>query len=304
MSNHLRRRGFTLIELLVVIAIIGVLIGLLLPAVQAARESARRSQCQNNLKQIGLALHNYHAAHSSFPMGYVALSHTDPVYTSPGWGWATHILPQSEQGPLYNATNINLAIEHDANLTTRATMLSGYLCPSDRNTGRFTVTKRDGSSICEAQTISYAGNYGKLGDIEEDPQQGNGLFLRNLVVRLSDITDGSSNTFAVGERGSLLTRTAWSGAVNEGVCRISPGSPSSSREVHEGGVQALARAGSQAVVNAPNAEPDDFFSAHAGGAHYLMGDGSVMFIKATIDNEVYRALASRNQGEVIGRDAY
>ena len=226
------------------------------------------------------------------------------MYTSPGWGWATHILPQLEQATLYNATNINLAIEHAASLTTRTTMLSSYLCPSDRNTGRFMVTKRDGSSICEAQTISYAGNYGKLGDIEEVPQLGNGLFLRNVVVRLSDITDGSSNTFAVGERGSILTRTAWSGAVNEGVCRISPGSPSSSPEVQEGGVQALARAGRQAGVNAPKAEPDDFFSPHAGGAYYLMGDGSVIFIKQTINNEVYRALASRDQGEVISRDAY
>src|SRR5438045_3222233 len=91
------RRGFTLIELLVVIAIIGVLIALLLPAVQAAREAARKVQCRNNLKQVGIALHNYHDTQGTFPMGYVAWPDPDPEHTAPGWGWAALILPQMEQ---------------------------------------------------------------------------------------------------------------------------------------------------------------------------------------------------------------
>ncbi len=112
-------RGFTLIELLVVIAIIAILIALLLPAVQAAREAARRVQCTNNLKQIGFALHNYHDALGTFPMGYAARGkfadgHSD---TAPGWGWASMILPQLEQGPLFNAANMGLAVESPQNAT-------------------------------------------------------------------------------------------------------------------------------------------------------------------------------------------
>src|SRR6185437_888225 len=127
-----RRAGFTLIELLVVIAIIAVLIALLLPAVQAARESARRAGCQNNLKQIGLAMHNYHSTHDVFPMGYVAWTNADLNATSPGWGWGTAILPTMEQGALYNAANLNLPIEDPTNLTVRLTALGVYTCPTDR----------------------------------------------------------------------------------------------------------------------------------------------------------------------------
>ncbi|MFG0295400.1 MAG: DUF1559 domain-containing protein, partial [Maioricimonas sp. JB045] len=107
-----RRRGFTLIELLVVIAIIAILVALLLPAVQQAREAARRSQCKNNLKQIGLALHNYHDTHGSFPPGYIAryVSATDPASaeTGPGFAWGTMILPFLDQSPTYNQLNFSL----------------------------------------------------------------------------------------------------------------------------------------------------------------------------------------------------
>ena len=128
-----RRRGFTLIELLVVIAIIGVLIALLLPAVQAAREAARRSQCVNNLKQMGLALENYHDALGCFPMSYCAKfpfvdGATD---TANGWGWQTMILPQMEQGTLFSAVNFSLPVEGPQNTTVIQTRISSYLCPSD-----------------------------------------------------------------------------------------------------------------------------------------------------------------------------
>src|SRR6516164_5790063 len=107
-----RRYGFTLIELLVVIAIIAVLIGLLLPAVQNAREAARRIQCVNNLKQMGIALHTYHEANNTFPMGYVSWNNANMELTSPGWGWGALLLSQLEQAPLYSATNFSLPIEH------------------------------------------------------------------------------------------------------------------------------------------------------------------------------------------------
>ncbi len=295
--------AFTVIELLVVIAIIGVLVALLLPAVQAAREAARRVQCQNNLKQIGLALHGYHDSVESFPIGYMAWRSPDPLFAPPGWGWASSALPFLEQQPLYGAVNLLLRIEDQANQTVRLTPVAGYVCPSDRNTGRFTLTRADGSAIVDAQTNSYAANYGRGGEIADDPDVGNGLFVRNLIIAIRDITDGTSNTFAVGERGSILTRTAWAGVVQDGVCTVSPGSPTHSTSVEEGGVQTLAHTGSS-VVNGPDADPDDFFSAHAAGAYFLMGDGAVKFIKQTINTEVYRGLSSRNGGEVIGSDAF
>ena len=136
------RRG--LIELLVVIAIIGVLIGLLLPAVQAAREAARRAQCINNLKQIGVALHNYAGSHGVFPPGYVSAidrtvtnpcnqdaENANSIDLGPGWGWGSMILPQLEQPAIYHAINFSLSLGYAANDTASQSSISAYLCPSD-----------------------------------------------------------------------------------------------------------------------------------------------------------------------------
>lgn len=154
------KRGFTLIELLVVIAIIAILISLLLPAVQQAREAARRSQCKNNLKQIGLALHNYHDVHSAFPSGYVSYGTRDgsaPSWANldsttwdaaPGWGWAAMLLPSLDQAPLYNQLNINEACFAAENQTQVRTKLSVFLCPSTSGPyDEFTVLNEAGSPL-------------------------------------------------------------------------------------------------------------------------------------------------------------
>ncbi len=155
-----RRDGFTLIELLVVIAIIAVLIALLLPAVQAAREAARRIQCVNDLKQLGIALHNYHDALSVLPPGYIA---SRPFYdgetdTAPGWSWASMILPQLDNGPLYSSINVYLPIQASANTTATQTLLAALFCPSDQLPpgGTFPVTDGLGNTVATVAPSSYA----------------------------------------------------------------------------------------------------------------------------------------------------
>jgi prepilin-type N-terminal cleavage/methylation domain-containing protein len=298
-------RGFTLIELLVVIAIISVLIALLLPAVQAAREGARRAGCQNNLKQIGLAMHNYHSINDVFPIGYVAWPNPDTNVTSPGWGWASAVLPQMEQQVLYGATNFALAIEDPSNLTTRTTTLAVSVCPTDRSTGRFTMTDVNGQSIADAETISYAGNFGRDVNIARFPDGGNGLLMRNRAYGARDVTDGTSQTILAGERGSLLTRVPWAGAISGGICRITPGSPSQSTRTKTAPVEPLARADTGGGTS-DNLffDPDDFFGPHPAGVYFLRCDGSVLFIKKGINPSVYGGLCSRNLGEVVSSDSF
>jgi prepilin-type N-terminal cleavage/methylation domain-containing protein len=300
-----RRSGFTLIELLVVIAIIAVLIALLLPAVQAAREGARRAGCQNGLKQIGLALHHYHSVHDVFAIGYVASPNVDTNATAPGWGWASAILPGLEQSGVYNATNFNLPIESPDNSTTRLTALAVFVCPTDRFTGQFTMKNATGQAIADACTTSFAGNFGRDINIARFPDTGNGMFLRNRPVGIREVTDGTGQTILVGERGSLLTQVPWAGAINKGVLRITPGSPSQSTATKNAPVQPLGRADTAGGTNTRLFwEPDDFFSPHPAGIHFLMGDGSVKFIKSSVNASVYGGLCSRNLGEVVSADAF
>jgi prepilin-type N-terminal cleavage/methylation domain-containing protein len=300
-----RRSGFTLIELLVVIAIIAVLIALLLPAVQAAREGARRIQCTNNLKQIGLALHSYHSTNDTFAIGYVAWSNPDTNATSPGWGWASALLPALEQQPLYNATNLGLAIEDASNATTRTTALAVFVCPTDRSTGLFTITDVNNQPIADAQTNSYAGNFGRDINIANNPSGGNGIFVRNLAFGVRHVTDGTSQTITVGERGSLLTQVPWAGAINGGICRVTPNSPSQSTRTKTAPIEPLARADTNGGKSTDLFfDPDDFYSPHPAGLYFLLCDGSVRFIKTSISSAVYGDMCSRNLGEIVSGDGY
>ncbi|HEX3601732.1 MAG TPA: DUF1559 domain-containing protein, partial [Lacipirellulaceae bacterium] len=154
------RRAFTLVEVLVVIAIIGILTALLLPAVQAAREASRRVQCQNNLKQIGLALLNYEANHRSLPAGYLSDVDTSGNDTGPGWGWAALILPQMEETAVFNSIHIDRPIEDATNTTARLSTIPGYFCPTEDFRHVWTARSSGGTPICDVAESNYVGVYG------------------------------------------------------------------------------------------------------------------------------------------------
>lgn len=299
-----RRVGFTLIELLVVIAIIAILIGLLVPAVQKVREAANRTQCTNNLKQIGVAFHAYHGDRLYFPPGFSSASATlDGPSMGPGWGWAAHLLPYLEQGPLYKQINFGLDIAHPANAAARTTSMSVFLCPSDSPAGLTFWTKNAaGAPICEIAFGNYVGMAGVY-EVTAFPDTGNGaqgVLLRNSRVRFADMTDGSSQTFFVGERGSRQSpMTTWVGAVT-GACVPPVLNPSYSIEGE--GVLVLTNSGTIAegrVANNPQEHVEDTNSAHTTGVNWLFGDGSVRGVHNSISPTVWVAFTTRAGNEAV-----
>jgi prepilin-type processing-associated H-X9-DG protein len=289
--------------LLVAIAIIGLLIGLLFPAVQKVREAASRLSCLNNLKQIGLALHHYHDGQGSFPSGYLCRTAVEPSDTAPGWGWAALLLPYLEQEPLARQIDYALPVEHPKHRAVRTTVLKVFVCPSDLHTGVFTVRDAGGAPLAEAATNSYAACYGAGGEIAEEPDAGNGLFFRNSRLRFADVRDGTSYTLAVGERAALFTQTAWAGCVTNGTTRVTLGAPTTSTAVEDPPTQPLAHTGSH-TLNAPDSDPDDFFSPHRNQAMFLFADGSIRAVRCGLDLRVLQALSTRNGGEVIDPNTF
>ncbi len=322
------RHGFTLIELLVVIAIIAVLIALLLPAVQAAREAARRSQCLNNLKQMGLALQNYHDAVGTFPMSYAARGGfvDGATDTAPGWGWGTMILPQLEQGPIANAVNFSLAVETPPNSTVVRSILATYLCPSDPIPGGpFAVTTSAGVAVAMMGPTSYAACVGNdLTDSSTGLNNdgiGNGVLYRNSGTRIAAITDGTSQTIVVGERAWSINSGPWAGVATNAVISRGPANPCP----RTGAAYYLAATLVQAHCNVLNTDTDpdggldDYSSRHPGGANFAFADGSVRFLKSVLRNSgqradgstiyspsslVLQALGTRSGGEVVSADSY
>jgi prepilin-type N-terminal cleavage/methylation domain-containing protein len=327
------RHGFTLIELLVVIAIIGVLVALLLPAVQKVREAANRSQCLNNLKQMGLALHNYHDANQCFPSGFIAetpaqpgqyMTHQESDYR-PGWSVFALMLPHVEQENLAKLIDYKLSILHPNNKAARETLIKLFVCPSDAPSRLIDITDSGSTSwspphnytyppptnsltvLAQASVSSYAACLGTLG-YEEQPFTG--VFHRNSKVRIADIPDGTSSTVGLGERTSRFSENSWVGPVWQQETVFAPTAP----RYNSAEPSANCRATPTAVLvhvritskqpNHPDNSPGSFFSSHNTGAQFLNMDGSCRLISSSVSIENYRNLCSRNGGEVVTSEGF
>lgn len=292
---HRRRHGFTLVELLVVIAIIGILVALLLPAVQAAREAARRMQCSNNLKQIGLGLHNYHDTYKVFPPGWVWLALPAQNET---WSWSALMLPFIEQGPLHEQLGVtkrslSQALASGAAVRPLFTArLNGFMCPSDTgfNAGGLVHTNRNFNTGIGAiagahpQDVlvgvnNYMGNCGHRSVAQDNPNTG--IFYGEVAVRLADIVDGTSNTIAAGERETKECRSGtWIGICN-------PVQANGNRGVFNAVAHAQVKINQNVAAipwNTNNTGCGEGFSSnHPGGVQVVLCDGSVRFLSETID---------------------
>ncbi len=293
MHRSLRKKGFTLVELLVVIAVVGTLAAVLLPAVQAAREAARRAQCSNNLRQMGLALQNYHTVHGAFPSAYTADAST---FQLPAWSWSAFLLPYLEHDGLYTALGVaSKRFGDGANLAppTPETQkrLDVFICPSDigplLNNYRNLHAKSNyrgimGNTVSPEFRCTYAGLTNQ-----------NGVIYLNSTVSIGDIRDGSSSTVVLGE------------------CLLEP---------EDGGRKAALWAGLHGSVGNVlyisdlmwwlNSDPlyringsalQAFSSNHPGGAQFVFADASVHFIAEMVDGRVLERLAARNDGEPVGQ---
>jgi len=291
-----RRRGFTLIELLVVIAITGVLIGLLLPAVQKIRDTANLLGCKNNLKQIGLALQNYHDTKGSFPVGCYDPTPWPQLDNGPGWGWGAFILPFLEADNLYRQINFKLDVGDPANAGIRTTYLKIFACPSNPLEDTCTVTD-GGSSSWELAFGSYVACNGNDGVDDFTTPPHTGPFMRAVKgFRAVDITDGLSNTMFVGDRTSRLSYSTWvggpTGALNPFL--MAPGNFGAE-------VTLLMCHAGPTGPNTPGVfDADSTSSPHRIGVPFVFGDGSVHFLSNGIDISTWMALATRAGSDLVG----
>ena len=319
MSRKLIRqaRGFTLIELLVVIAIIAILIALLLPAVQQAREAARRTQCKNNLKQIGLALHNYHDVHSALPSGSIVYFNSGQNrHYGHGWTWHASILPFIDQANLYEqiqGPNSN-GMGSEGGGTTSAkqqlagqTILSAFWCPSQPDVtqgvqkGGYAPSNYNGNM---GTLIGYSGDNCYGGSVSTPAgmlapngcMNANGIFFISSKIRFRDVTDGLSSTIFVSEvidSGGDADKLGGGGSDRK-YCFSGGADSNPPTEMSE----YLIAAESNDPINKYTEEAAG--SYHVGGAQFAMGDGSVRFLSENMSMTVYQAISTRAGGEVVG----
>lgn len=277
MSRKIAPRGFTLVELLVVIAIIGVLIALLLPAVQAAREAARRTQCQNGLRQWAIGLHNRHDVHKRFPMGT----------TTKYWSWRSELLPFVEQGAVYDLINFDYA-PNSFEWVRAQIAISPAKSPANK---LFEIAKCPDEPLSDdVWSDPYWGDYvnssyfGVAGTSLADPD---GVLHYESKTKFASIVDGSSNTFAIGERGIESTlKYGWI------VC-------GAGLDVKGAGDNTLYTSTGFSKGSATIAHAQHFWSWHPGGGHFAMADGSVRFVPYSIDHNAFLALGTRGDGETV-----
>ena len=305
-----RRTGFTLVELLVVIAIIGILIALLLPAVQAAREAARRSQCLNNMRQLGIAVLNYESATTTFPYGW----------NTWGAGWQLPVLPFAELGAIYDTMDVAAGSQGpdmwnngSAYQVACETVIPVFRCPSMQQPEHVSsngIARRVPSSYRgnagseassdDAQTITIAGTKG-LNEVEQD-----GIFYGCSGVRIGEISDGTSHTLMLGESRPMneFNKDGQSldffyiGSPQAWPCRCDGGNAGSEVSEYVGTTIFPLNAYVHDMTLSGRAMEIGFGSYHAGGAHVTLCDGSTKFLMDDIDMDVYKAMGSRNGGEI------
>jgi len=271
----LSRRGFTLIELLVIVSVAAVLLALSLPTVVRAQEAARMTSCKNNLKQLGIAMHNYHDVYATFPPGWVEKK--DGAEEGPFTGWQTALLPYVDQAALFNQVNFDAFENNDEKVFK--TVIEVYRCPSDPMVGLNPLRGKWATS-------SYSGNGGneRLPGSVDTPDKLNGIFWKNSSCRIRDIIDGTSNTFMIGERSLDSGSGIWMGVTKN-------------RNEND----AITDCSHHAQLNK---SITSYSSRHPGGAHFVCCDGAVHFIKDSIESApelgVYQKLAQRDDGQPVG----
>ena len=321
--SHQKCRGnlaaFTLVELLVVIAIIGILVSLLLPAVQSARAAARKIQCTNQIRQIAIALHNYHSSHSKFPAGWHGdRTEIENGETLPGWGWMSRTLPYVEENALYDQIDLQRNLLEPQFAIVRAASFSGQICPSSpQDSTEFRLdTNESPQGYATLGRSHYVGSIGsavsmdRMSDGTRCPSQTllnigdqkiNGVFYRNSRTRLEQITDGTSKTVLVGERskGWLESETGIEGEFHSTWAGVISGSQYT-------GWRVLGWTGEP-----PNNDPGgsseahfhgyaQFNSSHMGGVViHAFADASIHAISEEVDHEIFAALGSVRGHEVV-----